>query len=130
MQHIRRCNIVGHGLSRKGRTNDNGYTNMASTTWVSSSVRDVNAMPTAVDTTARSTDRSSRKQALLVQNRKLMLAAWKVTGNSLRWKEFQAIQPSLYPSQENGFLLQVTNRPGINGLAGMLGKTLIYFVHL
>ena len=40
------------------------------------------------------------------------------------------MQPSLYPSQENGFLLQVTNRPGINGLVGMLGKTLIHFVHL
>ena len=27
----------------------------------------------------------------LVQNRKLMLAAWKFTGNPLRWKEFQAM---------------------------------------
>ena len=66
----------------------------------------------------------------LVQNRKLMLATWKVTGNPLRWKEFQAMQPSLYPSQEDRVLLQVTNRPGISGLAGVLGKKLIHFVHL
>ena len=51
-----------------------------------------------------------------------MLAAWKVTGNPLRWKEFQAMQPNLCPSQEDRVLLQVTNRPGINGLTGVLGK--------
>ena len=57
-----------------------------------------------------------------VQNRTLMLVAWKVTENPLRWKEFQPMQPSLYPSQEDQVLLQVTNRPGISGLAGVLGK--------
>ena len=66
----------------------------------------------------------------LVQNRKLMLAAWKVTENPLRWKEFQAMQPNLYPSQEEMVLSQVTNRPGISGLAGELGKKLVHFVHL
>ena len=66
----------------------------------------------------------------LVQNKKLMLAAWKVTGNPLRWMEFQAMQPSLYPSQEDRVLLQVTNRPGISGLAGVLGKKSIHFVQL
>ena len=50
------------GPSRKGRTNDNSYTNMANTTLVSSSVRDFNVMSTAVGTIARSTVRSSRKQ--------------------------------------------------------------------
>ena len=66
----------------------------------------------------------------LVQNRKLMLAVWKVTGNPLRWKEFQAMQPHLYPSQEDRVLSQVANQPGINGPAGILGKRLIHFVHL
>ena len=47
----------------------------------------------------------------LVENSKLMLAAWKVAGNSLRWKEFQAMQPNLYPSQEDRVPLRVTNRP-------------------
>ena len=38
--------------SRKGRTNGNSYTNMADTTLISSSIRDVNAIPIAVVTTA------------------------------------------------------------------------------
>ena len=58
-----------------------------------------------------------------------MLTTSKVTGNSLRWKEFQAMQPSLYPSDEDRDLLQVRNRPGISGLAGVLGKKLIDFVN-
>ena len=65
---------------------------------------------------------SQRNKHPLVQNRKLMLATWKVTGNPLRWKEFQAMQPNLYPSQEYRVLSQVTNRPGISGLADVLGK--------
>ena len=95
---------------------------MANTTLVSSSVRDTNAMPTAVDTIVTSTVRSSKKKYLLIPNRRLMLLAWKVTGNPLRWKEFQAMQPNLYPSQEYRVLSQVTNRPGISGLADVLGK--------
>ena len=66
----------------------------------------------------------------LVQNGKLMLAACEVTGNPLRWKEFQAMQPSLYLNQEDRVLLQVTNQPGTSGLAGVIGKKLINFVHI
>ena len=51
-----------------------------------------------------------------------MLAAWKITGNPLKWKKFKVIQPSLYPSQEDQVLLQVTNWPGIGGTAGVIGK--------
>ena len=40
------------------------------------------------------------------------------------------MQPNLYPSQEDRVLLEVTNWPGISGLAGALGKKLIRFVHL
>ena len=40
------------------------------------------------------------------------------------------MQPNLYPSQEEMVLSQVTNRPGISGLAGELGKKLVHFVHL
>ena len=65
---------------------------------------------------------SQRNKHPFVQNRKLMLATWKVTGNPLRWKKFQAMQPNLYPSQEYRVLSQVTNRPGISGLADVLGK--------
>ena len=58
----------------------------------------------------------------MIQNRKLMLAVWKVTGDPLRWKEFQAMQSNLDPSQEDRILFQVTNWPGISELAGVLGK--------
>ena len=40
------------------------------------------------------------------------------------------MQPNLYPSQEDQVLLKVTNWPGISGLAGVLGKKMIHFVHL
>ena len=66
----------------------------------------------------------------LVQNGKLMLVACKVTGYPLRWKEFQAMHLSLYLNHEGRVLLQVIDRPGISGLADVLGKKLIYFVHL
>ena len=102
------------GPSREGRTNENSYTYMENTTLVSSSVRDVSAMPSTVD--------PQGNKHPLVQNRKLTLVAWKVTGNPLRWMEFQARQPSLYPSKEDRVLLQVTNRPGLSRLAGVLGK--------
>ena len=48
-----------------------------------------------------------------------MLEAWKVIGNSLRLKEFQAMQSNLYPSHEDQVVLQVTNWPRISGLAGV-----------
>ena len=71
-----------------------------------------------------------RNKHPLVQNGKLMLAAWKFTRNPLRLKEFQAMQSSLYPSQEDQVLLQVTNQPGISGLASVLGKKVVNFVNL
>ena len=40
------------------------------------------------------------------------------------------MQPSLYPSQEDQILLQVTNRRGTSGLTGVLGKNLIHFMRL
>lgn len=61
------------GLSRKGRPNDNSYTSIANITLVSSSVRDVDAMSTAVDTTTRSTVRSSRKQTPFLEGYKKSL---------------------------------------------------------
>ena len=66
----------------------------------------------------------------LVQNRQIIIAAWKVTGNPLKRKEFQAMQPSLYASQEDWVLLSVTDRSQIIGIAGMLGKKQIHCVHL
>ena len=116
--------------SRKGETNDYSYINMTNTTLKSSSVRDVNAVPQLLTPLSDLLLDLQGNKHPLVQNGKLMLAAWKVTGNPLRWKEFQAIQLSLYPSEEDGVLLQVTNRLGISGLADVLEKKLIHFVYL
>ena len=56
---------------------------------------------------------------LLVQNGKLILVVWKVIGNPLKWKEFHAMQLTLYLTQEGRVLLEVTNWPGINGPVGV-----------
>ena len=93
---------------------------MVNTTFVSSFVKDVDAMLTAIDTIARSTVRSSRKQTPFSSKQE----------TNVSWKEFQAMQPNLYPSQEDQVLLKVTNWPGISGLAGVLGKKLIHFVQI
>ena len=104
------------GPSRKGRTNDNSYTKMRNTTLVSNSVRYVEMqfplllllkpLPDLL------LDLQGNKHPL-VQNRQIIIAAWKVTGNPLKRKEFQAMQPSLYPSQEDsGFF--VSYRPASN----------------
>ena len=103
---------------------------MANTTLVFSSFKDVNTMPTAVDTIARSTVKSSRRQIPFGSKQETNVSGLKVTENPLRWKEFQAMQPNLYLIQEDRVLFHVTNRPGISGLAGVLGKKLIHFVHL
>lgn len=43
--------------------------------------------------------------------------AWKVSGVALKWKEFQAMLPSLSLRQEDQAPLLVTNRPGISGFS-------------
>ena len=58
-----------------------------------------------------------------VQNGKLTLATWKITRNLLRWKEFQAKEPSLYLCQGDHFLLKDTNWPRINRLVAVFGKS-------
>ena len=68
------------GPSRKGRTNDNSYTNMANRTLVSSSVREVNAMPTAVDTIADLLLDPQENNHFLVQTR-MLKSFWFKTGN-------------------------------------------------
>ena len=103
---------------------------MANTILVSCSVRDINSMSAAVDTTARSITGSSRKQPPFSSKQETNISGRLQEINPLRWKEFQAMQPSLYPSQEDRVLLQVTNQPEISGLAGVLVKKLIHFVHL
>ena len=107
------------GPSRKGRTNDNSYTNMANTTLVPSSVRDVYAMSTAVETITRSTVRSSRKQTPFSSKQETNVSGLEGYRKSLEMKEISSNAAKLNPSQDDRVLLQVTNRPGISGLAGV-----------
>ena len=79
------------GSSRKGRANDNSYTTMPNTTFVSFLLE--MSMQFSLLLTSLSDlllDPQGNKHPL-VQNGKLMSTAWKVTGSRLRWKEVQAI---------------------------------------
>ena len=64
---------------------------------------------------------------LLVQNRTMQLAVWFVSGSVWQRKEYQKGLQTLLSHQEEKVLSQLTHRPGISGLAGVLNKTLIQF---
>ena len=94
---------------------------MTNTSLLSSSVRDVNSMPTAVDTISKSTVRSWRKQIPFSSKQETNVSGLEGYRKSLEMEEFQAMQQNLYPNQEDSVLLQVINRPKISELAGVLG---------
>ena len=62
---------------------------------------------------------------VLVANKTLMLAVWKVSGNSLLIYGYQIRLPVLSPVLEDQVQTQITTRPGENGLAGVLEKKFI-----
>ena len=105
---------------------------MANTTLVSSPVRDVSAISTAFDATARCTVRSSRKQTPFSSKRETNVSGLESYRKSLEMEGSSSnilVQSSLYFSQEDRVLMHVINRAGISELVGVLGK-LIHFVHL
>ena len=57
----------------------------------------------------------------LIQNRTMQLAVWVEEGISERASDL------IVSSRKEGTLSQLTHRPGISGLAGVLSKTLIQF---
>ena len=65
-----------------------------------------------------------------VKTRSLRLVAWKITGETWKWKEFQAMQPNLSPCPGDQVLLQVTSQPGTRRLADVANNKLIQFVRL
>ena len=67
---------------------------------------------------------------LLVKTRSLRLAPWKITGKTLKSKEFQGVQPNLSTCPGDQVQLHATNRPGTSGLAGAVYNKLIQFVCL
>ena len=66
----------------------------------------------------------------LVETSSLRLAVWKVSGKVCKWKEFQAMLPSLSQIQGEKAQQLITNRPGVSGLAGVMKDKLILFRHL
>ena len=66
----------------------------------------------------------------LVKTKSLRLAAWKITGKPWKSKDFQEVQPKLSPCIGDQVQLQVTNRSGTSGSAGVVDNKLIQFVHL
>ena len=67
------------------------------------------------------------QQYLLIQNRTMQLAVWVVSGSIWWRKEYQKGLQILLSYQEEKVVTQLTHQPGINGLAGVLNKTLIQF---
>ena len=63
----------------------------------------------------------------LVQNRTMQLAVWFVSRKVWQRKEYQKGLQTFLFHQEDKVLSQLTHRPGISGLAGVLNKTLIQF---
>ena len=63
----------------------------------------------------------------LFKNKKLHLVAWVVSGLDWRQKEFQRELPVLYQQVEGTHLLQLTHRPEISGLVGVVKGKLIHF---
>ena len=63
----------------------------------------------------------------LVQNQAMQLAVRFVSGRVWQRKEYQKGLQTLLSHQEVKVLSQLTHRPGISGLAGVLNKTLIQF---
>ena len=66
----------------------------------------------------------------LVQNKTLKLVAWTVSALNYNRKEFQGSLPTLSLNQEDHVLTKIKNRPGVNGLAGVLKGKLIHFVEI
>ena len=60
----------------------------------------------------------------LVVNKALRLVAWNVSGRA--WKEFRQGLQSLSQAPEDQAHHLITNRPGVNGLAGVVNGNLIH----
>ena len=67
---------------------------------------------------------------LLVQYKTLKLVTWTVSGLDYKRKEFQGRFPTLSLNQEDQVLTQIMNRPGINGLAGVVKGKWIHITQI
>ena len=65
-----------------------------------------------------------------VETRSLRLAVWKVPGKVCKWKEFQAMLPSLSHIQGEKAQQLNTNQPGVSGIGDVIIDKLILFKYL
>ena len=71
-----------------------------------------------------------RESHPLIQNKTLKLVAWTVSGLDYRMREYRRQLPTLSVCQEDQVLMQIMNRPGESGLAGVVEGKLIHFTVL
>ena len=67
------------------------------------------------------------QQHPLIQNQTMQLAVWLVSGSVWQRKEYQRGVQTLLSHREEKVLSQLTHRPGISELAGVLNEILIQF---
>ena len=75
-------------------------------------------------------DKSTREKYPQVETRSLRLAVWKVPGKVCKWKEFQAMLPSLSHIQGEKAQQLNTNQPGVSGIGDVIIDKLILFKYL
>ena len=63
----------------------------------------------------------------LLKNRTLRLVVWTISGKNCKQKEFRRRLQSLSLEQEGQVQQLITNRPGVSGVAGVVGERLIPF---
>ena len=103
---------------------------MANTTLVSSSVRDVNIMPTAVGITARSTVRSSKKQTLFSSKRETNVSGLERYRKTLEIEGISSNAAKLISQSRRPGSIVSCKLPWLSELAVTLQKKLMHFVPL
>ena len=118
---------------RKDRSSNYSDTHMANSAMVCTTSKNVCAATISSASDKKYVNKSTGEKSsssTLVETSSLRLAVWKVSGKVCKWKEFQAMLPSLSQIQGEKAQQLITNRPGVSGLAGVMKDKLILFRHL
>ena len=117
---------------KKDRTSNHIDTHMVNSTLVCTilkmSIQPSSLLPQVKN--VLSNPQGKKKKYLQVETRSLRLAVWKVPGKVCKWKEFQAMLPSLSHIQGEKAQQLNTNQPGVSGIGGAIIDKLILFKYL
>ena len=120
------------GSSEKCRSNDTSDTHMADTTLVYSPTKNIHTTSIVFSSPAKPITISPGRKTSSGENQVPQFSGVenhrKITGKPWKSKEFHAVQPNLSPCQGDQVQLQVMNRPGTSGLAGVVDNKLVPFV--